>query len=231
MQDIYGGRNPQEVAAYSVTEAARYLKIPPTTLRPWVASRPYPTRRTPFFHKLIATPENNPPRLSFHNLVEAYVLRALRTEHGISIGAVREAIDIAQKEFHIPRLLLSSELRAAAGELFLDKYGELIHLTKSGQLVMRVLFEAHLKRIEWDKDMPIRLYPFPTGNHYDTRRGIVIDARRAFGRPIIASRGVSTAVIVSRIDAEEKEEVIAADYDLKHDEIAEALDYECAAAA
>jgi len=231
-QDIYGGRNPQDIAAYSVAEAAKYLKIPPTTLRPWIAGRIYPRQRdTGFFPRLIIASEDHPPRLSFNNLVEAYALRALRTEHKVSIKAVREAIDIAQKEFNIPRLLLSTALRMGAGELFLEKYGELVHLSKSLQLAMKDIFDAHLQRIEWDKNMPVCLYPFPSGYPRDGRRGIVIDARRAFGRPIIARRGVSTAVIVDRIDAGEKEEVIAADYDLMHDEIVEVLDYEHALAA
>ncbi len=229
-QDIYGGKDPRDVAAYGIAEAAKYLKIPPTTLRPWVAGRQYPRQKdTGFFPRLIVTPEDHPPRLSFHNLIEAYVLRALRTAHEVSIGAVRQAIDYAQQSCQVERLLLSPELRTHAGELFLDRYGELIRLTKSGQLVIKEFFRAHLARIEWDKDMPIRLYPFPTGSPRDTRKGIVIDARRAFGRPIIARRGISTTVIVDRIDAGEKEEVIAADYGLMHDEIAEALEYEQAA--
>ena len=41
-----------------------------------------------------------------------------------------------------------AELRTGAGKVFLDRYGELIELTASGQLAMRRLFEEHLKRIE-----------------------------------------------------------------------------------
>jgi uncharacterized protein (DUF433 family) len=229
-QDIYGGEDPRNIAAYGVAEAAKYLKIPPTTLKPWVAGRQYPRQKdTGFFPRLIVTPEDHPPRLSFNNLIEAYVLRALRTTHAIPIGKVREAIDFAQERCQVERLLLNSALRASAGELFLERYGELIHLTRSDQLVIKEVFKAHLARIEWDKDMPIRLYPFPTGSPKDDRRGIVIDARRAFGRPILASRSISTVVIVDRIDAEETTEVIAADYGLTRDEIQVALEYEKAA--
>lgn len=229
-QNIYGGKDPQDVAAYGVAEAARYLKIPPTTLRPWVAGRKYPRQKdTGFFSRLIVTPEDHPPRLSFNNLIEAYVLRALRANHQVSIEAVRDAIDAAQSQYQINRLLLSPELRTHAGKLFIEKYGELIHLTKSRQLVMAELFRAHVERIEWDQALPVRLYPFPSGAPGDTRRGIVIDARRAFGRPIISRRGISTAVIVQRIDAGELANEIAADYKLTDDEVLEALIYEQAA--
>lgn len=233
MTDIlyYWGKDPRDAAAYGMAEAAQYLKIPPITLGSWVADRTHPRQRdTGFFSPLILAPEHNPPKLSFHNLVEAYVLRALRTKHAVSLGAVRKAIDYAQRCFHIDKLLLSPELRAGAGELFLDRYSALTQLSRAGQLAMRKFFEAHLERIEWDQETrPARLYPFPTGTPQDTRKGVVIDACRAFGRPIIARRGISTAVIVDRIDAGEKEEAIAADYDLTHDEIEVALDYEQAA--
>ena len=85
-----------------------------------------------------------PLRLSFNNLVEAYVLRALRTQHGVSIDAVRKAINFATKPYKVRRLLLSPELRTDAGDLLLDKYGELVNLTRSGQLAMKKILEAHL---------------------------------------------------------------------------------------
>ncbi len=229
--DIYGGKDPRDVAAYSLAEAARYLKIPPTTLRPWVAGRKYPRQQnTGYFSRLITTPEDHPPRLSFNNLVEAYVLRALRAQHGVSIDAVRKAIDFAQKSYHIKRLLLSPELRTEAGDLLLEKYGELVNLTKSGQLAMKKILEAHLKRVEWDQAArPTRLYPFSTGDPIDGRKIIVIDARLAFGRPIIFRRRISTAAIVDRIDAGESVDAIAADYELERGEVEEAIVYERAA--
>lgn len=227
-QDIYGGREPRDVAAYGISEAASYLKIPPTTLRPWVAGRQYPQRKTSFFQPLITTPERNPPRLSFNNLVEAYVLRALRTKHGVSIDAVREAITYAQKSYHIERLLLSVELRTEAGDLLLEYYGKLVNLSKAGQFAMKKLLAAHLKRVEWDDgDIPVRLYPFFSMNeHVDDRKIIVIDARRAFGRPIISRRGISTAAIVDRINAGESDQDIAVDYGLEKEEVEAAILYE-----
>jgi uncharacterized protein (DUF433 family) len=230
-QDIYGGKDPRDLAAYSIAEAARYLKIPPTTLRPWVAGREYPRRKgSGFFAPLIATPEEHPSRLSFNNLVEAYVLRALRTQHGVSIDAVRKAINFAAKGYSVGRLLLSPKLYTDAGELFLEKYGQLVNLTKSGQLAMKKILEAYLKRVELDQtDLPIRFYPFVTGDTREDRKIIVIDARRAFGRPIVSRRGVSIAAIVDRIDAGETVEAVASDYDLEREEVEEAVIYAQAA--
>jgi len=230
-QDIYGGKDPRDVAAYGLTEAAAYLKIASSTLRSWVAGRAYPKRKgAGLFLPLITIPQEHPPQLSFNNLVEAYVLRALRTQHGASIEAVRKAIAFATQSYKVERLLLSQELRTDAGELLLDKYGELVNLTRSGQLAMKKILEAHLRRVEWDQtDLPTRFYPLTTSDTREDRKLIVIDARRSFGRPIVARRGISTAAIVDRIDAGESIADIAADYDLRREEIEEAIVYALAA--
>jgi hypothetical protein len=62
------------------------------------------------------------------------VLRSLRTEHGVPLVAVRQALAYAQRELKIDQLLLREELCTAGGELFLDRYGELMNLSASGQL-------------------------------------------------------------------------------------------------
>ena len=223
-QDIYGGKDPRDIAAYTVAETARYLRIPPQTLRSWVAGQSYSKQSgRPPFQPLITAPEYGPPRLSFNNLVEAYTLRALRTKHAVSIEAARNAIDLAEEEYGIDCLLLRPELRAGAGELFLAKYGEYVNLNRSGQLVIAQLLKDHLDRIKLDRlHIPARLFP---ATHPTI---IVIDPRIAFGRPCVARRGITTAAIVDRIDAGEDLDVIAEDYGLSTPEIHEAIAYEAA---
>jgi uncharacterized protein (DUF433 family) len=166
--------------------------------------------------------------LSFSNLIEAHVLRALRTEHGVPIQAVRTALHYAQQELHIERLLLSKELLTSAGQIFLERYGELINLSRSGQLAMKRLLAAHLERVEWDDRFPIRLYPFVHAD-LDHARPIAIDPSIAFGRPALANSAISTATIAERIDAGESVEAIASDYDVTLQEVEEAVLYERAA--
>jgi len=157
------------------------------------------------------------------------VLRSLRTEHGVSVKALRNALAYAEKSLGIDRLLLRPELCTNAGKVFLDRYGELIELTASGQLVMRRLFAEHLGRIEWDASrFPVRLYPFLSAVAA-TERPIVIDPRIAFGRPVVERKAISTSAIVERVDAGESVEDIASDYDLRPAEVEQAIIYERAA--
>lgn len=224
-------RDLRDQPAYGPAEAARYLRLPAATLRSWMLGRQYPkgnARAT--FQPLIEPALSQPLQVSFFNLIEAHVLRALRSEHGVEMAKLRAAIDFAQRKAQVPRLLLSPELRTHAGEVFLDRYVELINLSASGQLAMRRLFEDHLKRVEWDEwKFPVRLYPYVRAGSVTAERPIAIDPRVAFGRPVVHRAGVSTAAIAGRIDAGESITAVAEDYDLSPDEVEQAVLYAHAA--
>jgi uncharacterized protein (DUF433 family) len=223
--------DPRDQPSYPLTEAARYIKVPVATLRAWVVGRPYPraggaARSQPLIHP----PTRKPPVLSFWNLVEAHVLRSLRIDHGVSLSKLRQAIRYAEKSMQIERLLLDEQLCTDAGQVFLARYGELISLSASGQLAMRKVFEAHLRRVEWDKwKFPVRLFPFVSSEDTAATRPIAIDPELAFGRPMVRSQGVSTAVIADRIDAGETVTELATDYRLTEAEVEQAVLYERAA--
>ena len=217
--------------AYTLAEAARYVKVATATLRSWVVGRPYPKADgVGRFHPLIHPPSPQPPILSFWNLIEAHVLRSLRTDHGISIGALRQALAYGEKSLNVERLLLRKELRTQARQIFLEHYGQLINLSASGQLAMRRLFDEYLKRVEWDEwQFPVRLYPFVSGETQQSHRPIVIDPTIAFGRPVVLRMGISTSIIAERIDAGETVAELAVDYGLSVPEIEQAVLYERAA--
>jgi uncharacterized protein (DUF433 family) len=217
--------------AYSLAEAAHYLRLSPGTLRSWVVGRPYLTTGGPrTFAPLIKAAKRQPTTLSFWNLVEAHVLRALRTEHGVPVPAVRTALRYAEKELAIENLLLRQDLLTEAGRIFLDRYGELIDLSNSGQLAIRKVLEAHLRRVEWDpKNLPARFFPFLTADGSGQDRLIAIDPRVAFGRPVLQRVGVSTQAIANRLDAGETIADIAADYGITAADVEQAVLYERAA--
>lgn len=213
--------DPREQPAYPLGEAARYLRLPAATLRAWTLGREYPTASgSGRFRPLIRPAVVRPPSLSFSNLTEAHVLRALRTEHGVSVKELRQAVAFAEDKLGIDRLLLRPDLRSRAGKVFLDRYGELIHLSASGQLAMRELLEQHLNRVTWDRQkFPIRLHPFVRAEAASSAMPIAIDPTISFGRPVLISHGISTATIVARIDAGETAAAVAADYGLTADDV------------
>ena len=119
-------RSDRDAAAYTLAEAARYVRLPLATLRSWALGREYPTvEGGGQFPPLIRPASRRPPLLSFSNLIEAHVLRSLRTEHGVSVKALRKALAYAERTLDIDRLLLRPEC-IEAGNIFLDRYGEVI---------------------------------------------------------------------------------------------------------
>ncbi|MEA2465496.1 MAG: hypothetical protein QOJ98_3243, partial [Acidobacteriota bacterium] len=198
--------------------------------RSWFIGRPYPTSRgTSQFRPLLKPACVDPATLSFSNLIEAHVLRSLRTEHGVPLAAVRQALNYAERELRIDHLLLREELRTSGGALFLERFGELVNLSASGQLAVRKLFEAHLARVEWGKlRSAVRLYPFVFGEAADVKP-IVIDPTIAFGRPVVDRAFVSTRSILERIDAGESIEDVAGDYEVSINTVEEAVLFERAA--
>jgi len=223
--------SPREQPAYTLAEAARYLKLPVATLRSWVVGRSYPTAEgAGRFQPLIHPPRRKPPVLSFSNLIEAHVLRALRTDHGIPVKELRRALKYAEERLGVERLLLRRELCTDGGNLFLERYGQLINLSASGQLAMRKVFEQHLERVVWDlPQFPVRLYPFLSSDGLGPDRPIAIDPQIAFGRPVVLRKGAATHAIAERLDPGETVADLAADYDLSPTEIEEAVLYERAA--
>ena len=229
LPDAYGGRDPREIPIYSVPQAAHYLKMSKATLGTWVFGRHYERKDgMAYFKPPIQLSDPDSRKLSFWNLIEAHVLQSLRVDHEVSMRDVRNALDWAEDELGIDYLLRRQELHTTGGKIFIDRYGELINASQSGQIAMRMLLKEYLRHVEWGKDLlAVQYLPSPHDDSSSNR--IVIDPRIGFGRPVIHPEGISTAVIVARVDAGELLEIIAEDYNLNVKAIEEAVVYERAA--
>lgn len=87
-------------SAYGLTETARYVRLPAATLRSWVIGRDYPKGDSQAtFHPLIKPAHKQPVQLSFYNLIEAHVLRSLRTEHGVALAELRNPLPMLRRSF------------------------------------------------------------------------------------------------------------------------------------
>jgi uncharacterized protein (DUF433 family) len=240
---LYGGQDPREMPAYSISEAAHYLQIPRSTLRDWVKGRTYPTGvGLRFSLPLISLPpqaQSGPAGLSFFNVVEAHVLGALRCQHSVSMPKVREALQCLTRHFPSQHPLADQYFVTDGIDLFLDTYGHLINLTQEGQLAMRDLLHVHLSRVERDAaGVPVKLYLFTYVRHSDTPavvaatpKVIVIDPYISFGRPVVAETGIATAIVAGRYKAGESIEELTHDYNLPSQAIEEAIRCELAAKA
>ncbi len=205
------------IPCYSVSEAAFYLRLPVSTLRAWVGKQRG-------FEPLIALAQDKPPSLSFVNLVEAYVLAAIRRKYVISMTKVRRAIEYISEKFHSEHPLADKEFETDGLHLFVREYGTLINITQEAQIELEEIVKQYLKRIERDpKGLPVRLYPFSRTGGPDEPRLIIIDPQIAFGRPVLAAKSIPVEVIAERYRAGESIADLMYDYDCTQKEIEEAI--------
>ena len=224
---LYGGRDPRELPRYTYPEAARATNVPPTTIAAWVRGQTYARKHgRGFFKPVIRRPDPSDTRLSFNNLLEIHALRALREYHNVKLESVRRALSLAEKQFDIPRLLISSQLRTSGGALFLDSYFQLVELAPAVQHSIRSVLKQYLNRIRFE-DAPA-FFPIPRIPQNRDREVVLVSPLIAFGRPIIGRRGISTEAIAERVNAGEDKSLVMEDYGLREDEFDEALAYESA---
>jgi uncharacterized protein (DUF433 family) len=208
---IYKNIDVLEAPAYPISEAAHYLLVPASTIRWWVTGRYHSGTAKP----IIRLPHNGDGALlSFMNLVEIHVLDAIRRKHKVSLPKVRSAIQFLEKEIPNSKHPLADQQLATDGaNLFMEMYGILVTVSQHGQVAMKELIEAYLKRIDRNPaGIPIRLYPFTRKDEIEGPRMVVIDPLISFGRPVLAGTGIPTAILAERFKAGESIEQLADDY-------------------
>jgi len=219
------------VPAYPLTEAAHYLKMPSSTLRAWAFGQEYRTRQgKDRADSIITIAQVEPAVLSFYNLIEAHVLRALRTEHAVSMQNLRSAIPELRRQSSDAHPLASETLFAGHRQVYLEKYGQLMDLSLSSQLALKETVRAYLARIDWKTGFgPLRLFPFLRSQTIEAPRSVTIDPEVAFGRPVISGTRIATAEIRNRVDAGDSVEAVAEDLNQKVETVREVILFERAA--
>lgn len=214
----------RELPAYSLPDAAHYLRLPVSTLREWTCGRAGAGRSVA---PLVQLPRASRGRraLSFYNLVECHVLSSIRREHGVTLQCVRKALDVVRREKKVNRPLLDEQFETDGVRLFVRELGRLINVSDgTWQYAMGQLLRASLKRIEPDsKGLPIRLFPYPDKPRADAPRFAKVDPAVAFGRPVLVGTGIPTAEVASRARAGEPLSEIAEDFGISQEDAARAL--------
>jgi uncharacterized protein (DUF433 family) len=227
--------DPRLVPAYSVAEAAHYLRMPEETLRSWIVGRLYPVAgQSKRSRPLIHLDDAGRQYLSFLNLVEAHVLAAIRRRHGVKLPKVRNALDYVHRQFRVEHPLINQSFQTDGLDLFVERYGDLINASREGQRAMKEIIGVYLKRIEWDtKGLPIKLYPFTRDTQSEAApasdpRVVVMSPTISFGRPVIAGTGIPVSSIYERYKAGDSVADLAQDFRLEISAIEEAIRCEAA---
>lgn len=206
----------RQMPLYSAAEAARFLHLPVSTVRAWAFGQGYRVRRERrHFAPVISTADREGRRLSFLNLVELLVLAAIRRKHHVPLPQVRRAVNFLRKRFPSRYSLADHQFQTDGMDLFVEKFGDLINLSRDGQLAVKELIQRALRLVERDASgVPFKLHLPRLADPAKAMASVVIDPRYGFGRPILDGRGIRTEVIVERFQAGESIASLAEDYGL-----------------
>jgi uncharacterized protein (DUF433 family) len=197
---------------YSLAEVSRYARVQPSTLKSW----------TRFGDNGLLVPAGQGiAPLSFINLIESHVLRALRRTHQVPMQKIRRAVDWLKAHYQTEHPLAELDLETDGYDIFISEAGFPVSASRSGQIGIPDILCRYLQRIERDpKHIPIRFFPIP----YETSPKLVMmDPGIAYGRPVIKGTRINTVMVFDRYSGGESLADIADDYGLNMPLVEEAL--------
>ncbi len=195
---------------FSVRETAKFLGVPVATISTW-------TRDEAF---LITRVNGGQPPLPFVGFAETFALNALRRA-GVSMQRVRPALALLRAEIGIEHVLASRQLATDGVEVLFRYAGDDPDHTvvRTQQRQFRKAVEEYLKPIHYsDDDWADRLY-LPRYEH----ARVIVDPRKAFGRPMLASGLATVEDIADRFTAGESIAEIAHDFRISPEEVEDVI--------
>lgn len=166
--------------------------------------------------------------LSFRDLIELRFVKMFR-DYGLALPTIRECYQRAAQEVSDDRPFSTQKFRTDGKTIFLEitdgiKEAKLVDLRRR-QNVFRAIVEPSLKELEFDASAVARWFPLGI-----SRKSIVIDPARSFGRPVAAS-GVPTEVLSRAVIVEGSVAKVARLYDVSSAEVKDAVAFETRLAA
>lgn len=213
------------VGAYTISEAARLLRMTPTRLRRWLYGYDYDSgegSQPALWHPQYDA-ENDGQLIGFRDLIEARIVEALRRA-GFGLPTIRSCITSAREILGDDRPFSTTAFKTDGRKLFLDIAGTvedaIMYDLKSRQRVFREFVLPSLSGLDFGPDFAERWW-LVAG-----RRTIVADPERSFGQPIVAASGLLTSRVVQEVKAEGTPERVAKLYQLPVRSIRDALHFE-----
>jgi uncharacterized protein (DUF433 family) len=226
MEDLQYG-----IGAYTLTEAGKLLNVSPATLKRWLFGYSYHHHGPVTTQEPLWTPqyscEQDEPLLGFRDLIEARVVRGLRSL-GIGLPTIRRCLSRASEIVEDAHPFSTKMFKSDGKRIFLEitdrDIGEsqepaLIDL-KSRQRVFQTIVAPSFVDLSFDADVASRWWLIPN------KKTIVADPERSFGQPIVAQNGIPTARLAQAVAAEGSVERVARLFEVKPVVVRDALRFE-----
>jgi uncharacterized protein (DUF433 family) len=209
-----GLQTASDTPTYSSSQASHYVGVPYETLRNWIGPK-----------GLITTPKPN--ILSFNNLAEAHILKAMRRRHKLSLQGIRKALHELGRLRQTSHPLLDETFGTDGVSLCIFEEDKVINLTQKLQTEIREFVALYLQRIERDATgRAQKLYPFIAREDANEPRHVSISPTISFGRPVLAGTGIATALVAGRFAARDSVTDLAREYAVDQQVLEDAIRWE-----
>lgn len=217
------------IGLYSVPEAARLTRISSQNIRRWMFGYSY--RRDNVLHDVSPVCAGELPEaddflgLSFLDMLEIRFVQVFR-QYGVSLQLIRlaaqRACELLNSDHPFARKRFSTDGRRIFAEIFQDSEEvRLLDLVRSQYAFHKVLKPSLYAGLEYsDHDEVFRWYPMWP------KRQVVVDPRRAFGRPLLDRVGVPTEILAKAVESEGSVERVARWYDVPVGAVRAATEFE-----
>jgi uncharacterized protein (DUF433 family)/DNA-binding transcriptional MerR regulator len=224
------------VGIYPVPQVTRLTGIPSARIRRWIKGYDFRTgqerhRSQPVWKTQLPVVEKK-AALSFLDLLELRFIDAFLTA-GVSLSKIRKAAEMAADLVGHDHPFSTNTFRTDGKRIF----GELTH-QKTGKKAMIDLHDAQLGVAEFIIPSLTASIVFDEGTGRASKwrpapeaPAVVLDPAREFGQPIIDDVGIQTATLVDAWKAEGSIDRVAKNFDLRADQVEQAIRFELRPAA
>lgn len=216
---------------YTIPEASRLARIDTRRIRRWLLGYPLGPkekgRRSP-----AVVPGRMPimDGVAVLNFLELQELRCVRQflGHGVTWTTLRAAHAAARAELQVEHPFSIGKF-VSFGQQILYRTAQdkgdaaLLNLVKNQRAFAQKVLGPFLKGVDIEEGRPDG---GPSDVRLDKSHRIVIDPARSFGQPIVAKRGVPTAVLAAAVRAEQSVAKVARWFEVDPRAVRDAVRYE-----
>ena len=204
---------------YTLREVSRLTRIPPATVRSWLKWRSDGAGLGPVFRGDYESVGGD-YAVSFLNLIEVYVAGFFR-HHGVNPNTIRRTHEVLQGELGTPHPFARKDLVTSHGRI----------IRKTADIVGNPVLSDAISKQEWFPKMEIYLKPIEYRDALAARwriaDGVMIDPAIGFGKPIVASTGITTFVLANQYRANRDDGALVAKlFDVSEADVLNAVDFE-----
>jgi uncharacterized protein (DUF433 family) len=213
-----------ETGVFSIPETAYLVGASQAEVRTWVDGRK--GRQAPVIENELGRVDGK-LAISFKNLMEIKFI-AFFARAGVPLHEIRAIMADARRLFNNPHPFATSAVFHTDGKKILAEIArengiESLFDLRSKNYEMKPIVLASLKSdAVYDPNGSARVW-FPRRRAFPN---VVINPRRAFGRPILKDSGIPTAAIANAFRAEKDAKVVALQFEIPRGHAREAFDFE-----